>query len=189
MRVPESKFVQVIGEGAIATRNVGEGRMIPYLLLDCAQRNDVHDLIINHDGQPPGDVISTWGSQRFSSKSVFLHLDFKRPTPANLWIQFDLRKHAMLVDGLMQSNAAYIQANTVAASTQEGLEKPKILIELPPAGGPFDWAKLYEKTLRKQFRREGQTRRDAAANAKVAIAVSRQFWTRPNVNWSKETKR
>ena len=175
-KVRDSELIQIAGNGAVATPSVGDGRLIPYLLLDCQRRFDIHDLILNHQDQPPGDVMSSWAIARFDSNSVFLHLDFKRPTPANFFIQFDLSKHAMLVDGLMQSNVTYIQSNTVAKDVVDGGDKPKILIEIPSDKPPFVWDTLFEKLVRKQFRREGLKRAQAAEAAKMAIAVSRDFW-------------
>lgn len=184
IKVRESEFVQVVGDGAIATPTVGDGRLIPYLLLDCSKRMDVHDVILNHQDLPPGDVVSAWGIARYNSNSVFLHLDFKRPTPAKFYVQFDLGKHAMLVDGLMQANAAYIQANTIATSTVDGINKPKIVIEIPSDGAPFAWDKLFEKLVRKRFKKEGLKRAHAAKSAKIAIAVSREFWAIRKTNTS-----
>jgi hypothetical protein len=175
-KLPDSEPIQVVGDGAIATPTVGDGRLIPYLLLDSRKRPDLRDLIMNHEDQPPGDVLSAWGIARFDSNFVFLHLMFKRPTPGEFYIEFDLRKHAMLIDGLMQSNATYLQANTVATSMSDGINKPKIIIEIPSDGAPFAWDKLFEKLMRKRFRKEGQKRVEAAKSAKLAIAVSRQFW-------------
>lgn len=168
--------VQIVADAAIAVPDVGDGRLIPYLILGCDRRPDIADLIMAHQDQPPGDVVSVWAIARFDHDQIFLHLSFKRPTPGEFYIRFDLHKHGMLIDGIIQSNAAYLQADTVATSAADGIDKPKILIEVPDGGEPFDWEKLLERHVRKRFKKEGLKRADAAQSAKRAIEMSRQFW-------------
>lgn len=62
----EAEAVPVVADAGIATVGVGDGRMIPLLILDTSQRPDIEDMVKAHhavDGQ--GDVKAQWGTPRY----------------------------------------------------------------------------------------------------------------------------
>lgn len=172
----EKDFVQIVGDGMISAPHVGEGRMIPVMILDCQTRPDLYDLIMLHQDQPAGDVTSTWIKSLFSSDFVYLKLEFERPTPALAIIEFNLKKNAILVDGIVQSNSAYIQPNNHGSKVSEGFNRGSVLIEIPSEELPFDWEKLYSKQLKKKFKASGLNGSAALKAAHSAIKASRALW-------------
>lgn len=171
----ESDFVSLLSHGSIATTDAAEGRAIPVLIIDCIARPDLYTLIMNHQSQPPGDVKCTWGRKRWDSDIIYLLLEFQRPTPARAAIQFNLTEHMLLVDQIFQTNAAYLQPNTYGGRVVDGLDKEKIVIEIPTAGAPFEWDKLLEKKVVQRMRATGLSRTEARGAVRKFIAESRRF--------------
>lgn len=164
--------VNLTGDRAIATQGVGEGRMIPVLILDCTTRRDIYDLIISHENQSSGDVISSWGADVINSDFFYLLLRFQRPTPGSFTIKFDLKRHLMLVEGLMQANAAYLQPNEHADTLNK-----MILIEIPHNETAFlKWDKLFKKKLKKRFKKEGFNGKETLKKTEIFVQESRKFW-------------
>ena len=50
--------VPILADAAIATEKIGNGKLIPVLILDTSERPDVAELIRIHAHLPQGDVIS-----------------------------------------------------------------------------------------------------------------------------------
>ena len=107
---------------------------------------------------------------------MYLLLEFKRPTPGRLLLEFNLTKHLFLVDGIFQSNAVYLQPNGHGAKVSEGLDKPKILAEICTDGAPFDWNTLLRKWAAKRFRKEGLTRTESKRVSLDFISEGRKMW-------------
>ncbi len=58
----EAEPVPIVADAGIATVAVGDGRMIPLLILDTSRRPDIEDMVKAHhalEGQ--GDVKAQWG--------------------------------------------------------------------------------------------------------------------------------
>lgn len=75
-----SKTVPIVGDAAIATAILGEGRLIPVLIIDTSDRPDIGDLVKILQRPPLGDVTSQWGRLHWHKKTVALILTFKRPS-------------------------------------------------------------------------------------------------------------
>ena len=59
----EARPVRIVWDAAIATTIIGDGRLIPLLIIDASERPDVSELVRIHKHLPPGDVICQWGDQ------------------------------------------------------------------------------------------------------------------------------
>lgn len=57
----QRRNVPIVGDGAIANPDLGDGRIVPVLIVDCEGFSALEDLISLHQGLPPGDVVSMWG--------------------------------------------------------------------------------------------------------------------------------
>ena len=175
MKVNLKDFATVIGNGAIGSPGVADGRVIPVLILDCVERPDILDIVLFHQDKPPGDVVSIWAKHFFDSSVVYLDLEFKRPTPGKIIIKFDLRKNTLLVDKIFQANAVYIQPSNFGLKVADGINKPKILVEVHTSGAPFNWDSLCDKWTRKRLRQSGFSGKELKTAAIELIKQNRMF--------------
>jgi hypothetical protein len=58
----EKRPVRIVADGAIAAGPIGDGRLIPLLILDTTERSDLEEFIRVHQFLSPGDVNFQWES-------------------------------------------------------------------------------------------------------------------------------
>jgi hypothetical protein len=167
--VNTSKIIQIVGDGAIAHPDVGDGRLIPVLILDCDSRPDLYDMVLAHEDTQPGDVKITWGRELFNKRSVYLSVEFQRPVIAEAVIEFVVSKQGGLVELVLNARAFYFQPKNSGLRVIEGLDKPKILVEVPPGARLKDWDSIYRNFLIKLFKKQGATKKEAIAAAAAHI--------------------
>lgn len=175
-KIDLSNTVQIVSDGAIATGPIGEGRLIPVVVVDCGEHRPLVELVQLHEHTPPGDVSSLWAKKLFDKKHIFLRLEFQRPVVTDVTLQFSLEKHLALVDGIMKSRGLYLQPSEFASRVSRGMEKPKILVEVPSTFPAWDALQL--ELVAKQFRRNGASRKDAKVLAREHIQSMSEIWAR-----------
>jgi len=168
-------FLPVTGDGAISTALWGEGRLIPVVIVDTSGNIDIQNLINVHQHTPPGDVVSTWALRRFDSDNIYLKLEFSRPVSTTTYIPFSLEKYASLVSGIIISRAMYLQPSDSGSCVSEGINKPKILIEISAV--LEGWEKLQKKSLIKKYRHLKHPKNEAIAMADEHIKRMTELWT------------
>ena len=57
----EAVPIRIVADGAISTGIVGDGRMLPVLILDATERPDIHAFIAMQRDSEAGDVHVQWG--------------------------------------------------------------------------------------------------------------------------------
>jgi len=171
-----SKPTPIVADGAIATTSIGEGRLVPALILDCDDNRALHELIILHEETPPGDVLVTWGRPRFDKSVAFLVLEFKRPIHVKVVISFDISKQGGLVDAIIHARGVYLQSKDFGQTVSAGLNNPKILAEIPASATLPGWDSQYQGVLVKQFKRHGFSRKEAKQAAAEHMARLRELW-------------
>lgn len=174
--IPESIVVPIVGDGAIAMGSTADGRVIPVLVLDCSEHREFLNLVYAHENSPRGDVMCTWGQKRFNSRYVFLFLQFARPAAVEIALVFDLDQQASLADGIVQSHGVYLQPKESGSRVMEGLDKPKILVEVSPETKLPNWDELLLGRVHKLMKREGMSRKQAAAASKEFLSRTREIW-------------
>ena len=176
----EAQPVKIVGDAAIATINVGEGRLIPMVIIDSSQRPDIEEMIRVHEYLQPGDVTTQWGNMANTSDSIALLLRFIRPAETFIVLNFDIVKQGVIVDQILSSNGLYLQAGHEGDRFGNTPGAKRILIEVPETGFSKDWDGLYTKCLIKDFRRMGLRKHQAIEAAKEAIGKMRKIGrTRP----------
>lgn len=177
-RVNARNIVPIVGDGAIAHPGWGDGRLIPVLVIDCTEHPQLYDLIlVPHT--PPGDVAATWFRLMFDKKHVFLEFDFERPVKTSATFRFRLDKQAGLVDGIMRARGVYLQPLQSGRRVTEGLDKPKILVEVAgSATFPGDWMTLYRSVIVKRYRQPGAPRREALRLAEAHLKTAAELWAK-----------
>ncbi|CAC9572697.1 hypothetical protein [uncultured Gammaproteobacteria bacterium] len=169
-------IVPIVGDGAIATEEVGEGRMIPLVVIDCSEKVEFRDLIYAHENLIPGDVNITWVTPRWGNKKVGLLLEFKKPSVLEVLFQFDIKKQGIVVDAILHSNALYIQPEESESKVSKWLEKARILIEIPDTGFLQEWDKRYTKTISKNFKKSGFSRAESKKATEEFKIKAREIW-------------
>jgi len=165
-----TKPVPIVGDGAIATVILGEGRMIPVIIIDTSERSDIEDLVKAQEKQPPGDVQSQWARLSRSKRYIALILTFERPSNILLILEFDIFKQGILIESILTTKALYIQPGRKGDRLSSTLENSKILVEVPGLEFREEWRKIWHKELEKHFRKEGLKRGDAREAAKTVIS-------------------
>ncbi len=166
--LPLSTVVPIIDDGAIATEKVGEGRMVPVVILDCTEIIELRDLIYAHEENlPPGDVECTWGTITKDKTKVVLILNFIKPKNLEVSLHFDIEKQYSIIDGILIANGLYLQPTESGKKVSQGLQKKKIIVEIPDTGFSSKWEDLYSKMLVKKFKKSGFSRSEAIKKTEI----------------------
>lgn len=176
-KVSGSSIVPIISDGAMATHEIGEGRMVPVLVVDCSEKVELRDLIDAHEYSPPGDVIVTWGIPRWNTDRVLLLLEFSKPSKLEVLLEFDVKKQGGVVDGILYANALYLQPSEYGLKVVDGLGKGKIVVEIPDTGFLPRWETLYASNLIKVFKKTGLSRSEAKNAAEQHKLMLREIWS------------
>lgn len=164
-----SEPVPVVADGAIATVVLGEGRLIPLLILDTSKRPDIEDMVMAHKILPPGDVKIQWGCIRKLENTVLLILQFQRPSEISIILDFNVTNQGILVEQILKAKSLYLQPGRAGDRLSTTMDKPKIIVEVPDSGFQKEWKKIWLKELTKMFRTKGLRRGEAKLAAETAI--------------------
>jgi hypothetical protein len=153
----EAEAVPVVADAGIATVGVGDGRMIPLLILDTSKRPDIEDMVKAHhamDGQ--GDVKAQWGRPDtfFDRGMVSLILTFEKPSYCLIILRLDIGKYGGLVDQIIRSQGVYIQPGRPGDRLSTTFDNPRVLAEVPSREFQPEWDRMLRKAMRKRFQRE-----------------------------------
>jgi hypothetical protein len=175
----EKDALRIVADGAIATVGVGEGRLIPLVILDTSSRLDFEEYIRVHQYVGAGDVKCQWGQLIGHDNTVALVLSFLRPAELVVIVEFDLQKHhGVLVEQVLGSKALYIQAGREGDRLKDDVNVPKVILEVPDTGfGRKFWDKIYSRYTAAKMREGGLSRADAKRAAKETIAELRKLGT------------
>ena len=172
----EAEPVPIVADGSIATVAVGDGRMIPLLILDTSKRPDIEDMVkAHHHVGSQGDLTSAWGQPDtfFDTGTVRLILTFERPSRCLALLQLDIKKYGGLVDNIILSQGLYIQPGRPGDRLRTTFDNPRVLAEVPSREFQSEWTKMLRKALRKLFQKEhGMSR----AKAKLATEKYIDRW-------------
>lgn len=174
-KIERRHLVPIIGDGAIADPDIGEGRLIPVLIVDCESHPALYDLILIHADTPPGDVVVRWGRRILDKKNVYLTLDFARPVATSASLCFDVEKQGGLVDWIIKTRGVYLQPSASGTKVLEGLEQPKIVVEIPPETTLPGWESIYRNSVIRTYRKSGCTRAEAREAAAQHLARLREL--------------
>ncbi|NLU99264.1 hypothetical protein B6N13_14375 [Marinomonas sp. UCMA 3892] len=169
---------KVVGDGAIATQNAADGRIIPLVILDGSSNQSLDDLIAMHVETPPGDVKSSWCYKRFSKKYIYLTLRFITPMDITVSIVFSVYDNMLLIDGIIKSRGIYIQSGKAGDKISHDVNAPKILVEIPSSTTFPPWEKIFRKNIRKHFLWKGVEKNMLNEATDNYIKESRVVWAR-----------
>lgn len=158
-------IVRIVGDGAIAGQAV-EGYSVPVLILDTTSRPDITEMIRVHGILPSGDVGYQWG---VFDGDVMLALDFQRPIAAKAYIPFNVLAQGILVDGILNARAVYLQAGRPGDRIKDDFDAPRIIVQIDETGFKEQWDRILVAALRGQFRERGLGRKE------VQLAVAERL--------------
>jgi hypothetical protein len=171
----EVRPLRIVGDAAIASPLVGEGRFIPVVILDTTNRPDVVEYIRVHTFVAEGDVTCRWGRSPDLPNHAFLNLSVVRPVELVITINFDIVRHGILVEQVLSSKAIYIQAGKEGDRVKHNPDAPKVIMEIPDTGFRPLWDKLFMKALRADMRERGLNGPQAKRAAKSTIEEIKIF--------------
>jgi hypothetical protein len=171
----EARPVRIVWDAAIATTIIGDGRLIPLLIIDASERPDVSELVRIHKHLPLGDVICQWGDLDAGDGKIDLFLRFERPVELVLILQFDVVRQGGLVDYILIAKAVYIQPGREGDRFVASMDNPRILVEIPDTGFQEEWNRMFHKHILLDLRRRGLSRKEAKLAATRFIEEWREF--------------
>ena len=113
----EAHPLRIVGDAAIATKNLDEGRLVPLVILDTTDRPDIDELIRVHQHLPVGDIDCGWGELEGSKGMVALMLIFNRPSEITAILEFDIVNQGVIVDQILAARGLYIQLLETVSGT------------------------------------------------------------------------
>jgi hypothetical protein len=164
-----------VGDAAIAGP-IADGRLLPVLIVDTRQHQDLAELIRVHEHLPPGDVISQWASSLDNDDHILLILKFTHPMEVNALLRFSIEHQAILVESILSGGALYLQSGLPGDRLITNLDAARILVEVPDSGFRPHWERLLLKRLTAVMaRRMGTTRRRARGPAQAVVIELRKL--------------
>lgn len=171
-----TKAAAIVGDATVSSVSVGNGRLIPLVILDTRDRPEIETIIEAHrHGLAPGDVLVTWGELNGRRERVALICQFVRPVESLVVIEFAILPQGILIDQALTAKALYIQGGRPGDRLIHDLQKPKILIEVPETGFSKVWNKLFHKSNEANFRKQGFSRAESRNAARQVIIKLREF--------------
>ena len=167
--------VPIVWDGAISTRVLGEGKLIPVLILNTSNRPDIEDMIKAQNSLPPGDVEIRWGRLHHSKSKIALILKFIRPSNVLIILEFNAADQGILIEQILRTKALYLQPGRKGDRLDPTIETPRILIEIPDLGFGKEWERVWPKEVAKKLKKRGLKRQDAKRAAKEVISQIQEF--------------
>lgn len=175
---PDYTFYKIVADGGMAHPLIGEGRMIPAVVIDVETNVGINELIRLHlEGTQPGDTKLHWflPNTFFSPKSVFLSLEFSRPMEVSFGIEFELSRHSNLIDGIIHSRAFYLISGKVGDKVSKQIGNG-ILVEVPNMSFDKRWNELFKIALKKKYKLRGASKKEANKYVDEHIKSIRDVW-------------
>jgi hypothetical protein len=171
----EASPVTIVWDGAISTMGVGEGRIIPLVIIDGSDRPDIEELIRIHQYLPSGDVESQWMQFKGGEGKICLMLRFKRPVELVAILEFDIIGQGGLIDQILTAKAIYLQSGREGDRLSTTMDNPRMSVEIPSTAFYNEWDRMFMKWTEKGFRQRGLNRQDAKRATRKFIEEWRSF--------------
>src|SRR5436309_12905430 len=103
--LPRGLVIPIVHDAAIAGP-IADRRLLPVLFIDTSEHPDVRELLRVHEHLGSGDVEFNWGLSLESKDDTILYLRFLRPMEVQVILLFDVRRQAILVEGILSGGGA-----------------------------------------------------------------------------------
>lgn len=175
---------KIIANGAISVVEVGEGRVIPSIIIDIGKHNEILDLVKLHKNALSGDVDLSWRKELsiFKNKSIFLHLNFKKPLEVSFGIEFILTKDYALIDGIIQTRSFYLLIGKEGDKVSD-LKNESVMIEVPDLGFDLEWEKRLSEIVKNEGRKiHSMTKKELSNWSNEMVRKMRKLWNMRRTN-------
>lgn len=172
VKIRKFSFVE---EGLRSHEGIAEGRMIPALVLDVEENQDIIDLFKVHESIVAGDVVMNWVQDFFNRKELIFKMTFSRPMKIEFGIRFLIEEDFPLIDGIIQSKGLYLRSGKKGEKISQ-VETDTILVEVPDMKMKVIWNEMLTKTLTKKYKSKGYTKTESKDIAKKHIESMREVW-------------
>ncbi len=172
----EEMHLSIIADGAIASTQIGDGRLIPVLILECNEGNNFKRLVEIQESTKTGDAIVRWGYQLHSKRYVRLNVSFSKPMEIEINITFDLRKYAMVVDGIQIVKSVYLQPGQMGDRVSSTMDHPKIVIEIPEKTRLANWDLIVLSNIKRRLRKKISSRKSLKKAARDHLEKGREVF-------------
>ncbi len=177
----QAKPIPIVSDGLVATEAVGEGTLLPLVILDTSSRPDVEGVMLAHKHLGEGDVRSYWPIPHswFRKRSMCLVMEFLRPSRCVAILEFDLEQQGVLIDQILHAEGLWIQLGRPGDRPGTSLDKPKLLVGVP-LNREFRraWGPMFEKAMIRRFRGQGLSRARAKRAGRQLITEWRKAFHR-----------
>ncbi len=168
----EAAPLRIVADAAIATVAIGDGRLIPLVIVDTTARQDIDELVRVHQYLPSGDVSCQWAQIHGHKGTISLVLTFIRPAELTAILEFDITNQGGLVDQILTASGLYIQPGREGDRLVSTMNNPRILVEVGDLGFGKQWNEMLRKHIVKKLRADGLSRRES----KEAVERFLQEW-------------
>lgn len=150
----------IVEDGLLSHYELGEGRMIPGLIVNSKYGDsDLEELIEHHKESLSGDMTVHWGlplKSILKKNRLYLHIKFIQPMEVKFQVEFNVNEHYSLIESIIISRSLHLgvgkkgdKVSKVAASGN------LIVIEVPDTGFDLKWEKKLQETVRKNIKKQG----------------------------------
>ena len=144
--------------GLIAFPGLGEGRLIPAVVLNGSAGHELKEFLIAHVSTiERGDVVTQWASpvsQFFKPKVWFLYVKFLKPRALEFYIEFVLEQHPKLIDAIFQSRGLYVRYGFLGDKISKQTAAGTVLVEVPDLGQDRKWEDTFREILKGRLKKE-----------------------------------
>ena len=173
----EQKFVPLVSSSIVAINGFADGKALPVLFLDLRERQDVIELINNHQyvGDKGGEAVAAWILDKKKIKDKLkLFFDFKKPTECKLIVEFDIQKNAPTIDMIIRSGGCWIMSSEVGNTVATTQGEKRICVEVKNYDFIEVWEQVYLENMIRYFRKKGYAKKISTKMAKSFIDEMRK---------------
>lgn len=151
-----------------------DGVTMPVLVLDASRMPTLREAIDASRYEPDGDVQIVWASHAKLRRQA-LQVTLIRPVPFEFYIAFDVPKHALLIDGILQARGFFLKAGEPGVTLQGSMRLPALHIDVPETPFNSEWYSILIKALVDDFRKKGSSIKEARIQAESAFEKLREI--------------
>lgn len=184
MKYKRGKFniYKIVENGIISNPKLGEGRMIPVLILSSkVNDSELSELLEIHKDISSGDIKVCWGhylTTLLRKEKMFLEIEFTNPKTFKFHIEFYPKEDYPLIDAIFYSRGVYINLGKTGDKVSSVFSKENhrtILLEIPDTNQDSFWNKQLNKILLNKAKKEKISSKHRKRFVKEQIKKMRDF--------------
>lgn len=172
----EKTPVPIVSDAAVASVGIGDGRLLPVLIIDSSSRPDIEDMVKAHKHLGSGDADTIWLKRsKQKDEKIGLAIIITKPSRCVILLEFDILNQGSLVDLIVHSRGLYLQCGRKGDRLFSTIAEDRILVEVPSINFQQEWNKLLHDTLTRDFRKQGYKKHEAKKLSEEVVQAWRDF--------------